>query len=83
MGRRIMCRWKNRRDGIGRKLINKAIEVAKENNCKRLELNCWEENYKAISFYEKQGMQTQEKNYGNKHIIKEEKYLWSILKINR
>lgn len=50
---------KNRRNGIGRKLINKAIEVAKENNCKRLELNCWEENYKAISFYEKQGMQTQ------------------------
>ena len=35
------------------------VIVAEENNCKRLELNCWEENYKAISFYEKQGMQTQ------------------------
>ena len=49
----------NRGEGIGKQLINKAKEIAKELNCIRLELNCWEMNKEAIAFYEKQGMQTQ------------------------
>ena len=49
----------NRGEGIGKQLINKAKEIAKELNCIRVELNCWEMNEEAIAFYEKQGMQTQ------------------------
>lgn len=49
----------NRGEGIGKQLINKAKEIAKELKCIRLELNCWEMNKEAIAFYEKQGMQTQ------------------------
>ena len=49
----------NRGEGIGKQLINKAKEIAKELNCIRLELNCWEMNKEATAFYEKQGMQTQ------------------------
>ena len=49
----------NRGEGIGKQLINKAKEIAKELNCIRLELNCWKMNKEAIAFYEKQGMQTQ------------------------
>lgn len=49
----------NREEGIGKQLINKAKEIAKELKCIRLELNCWEMNKEAIAFYEKLGMQTQ------------------------
>ena len=49
----------NRGEGIGKQLINKAKEIAKELKCIRLELNCWEMNKEAIAFYEKLGMQTQ------------------------
>lgn len=49
----------NRGEGIGKMLINRAKEMAKELKCERLELNCWEANNEAIVFYEKQGMENQ------------------------
>ena len=48
-----------RRNGIGSALIEKAKEIARENNCIRLELNCWELNKDAIKFYENVGLTTQ------------------------
>ena len=48
-----------RRNGIGSALIEKAKEIAKENNCVRLELNCWELNKDTIKFYESVGLTTQ------------------------
>ena len=55
----ICVKQEYRRNGIGRSLIEKAKEIAKENNCLRLELNCWELNEKAMKFYENQGLTTQ------------------------
>ncbi|MEI3394542.1 MAG: GNAT family N-acetyltransferase [Clostridia bacterium] len=49
----------NRGKGIGKILINNAKEIAKDLKCERLELNCWEANKDAITFYEKQGMKSQ------------------------
>ena len=48
-----------RRNGIGSALIEKAKEIARENNCVRLELNCWELNKDTIKFYESVGLTTQ------------------------
>ena len=42
---------------IGKRLIQKAIEIAKNNNLKYLWLGVWENNYNAIKFYEKQGFE--------------------------
>ena len=55
----ICVKQEYRRNGIGRSLIEKAKEIAKENNCLRLELNCWEVNEEAMKFYENQGLTTQ------------------------
>ena len=55
----ICVKQEYRRNGIGRSLIEKAKEIAKENNCLRLELNCWELNGEAMKFYENQGLTTQ------------------------
>lgn len=49
----------NRGKGIGKILINNAKKIAKDLKCERLELNCWEANKDAITFYEKQGMKSQ------------------------
>lgn len=40
---------------IGKRLIQKAIQIAKYNNLKYLWLGVWENNHSAIKFYEKQG----------------------------
>ena len=55
----ICVKQEYRRNGIGRSLIEKAKEIAKANNCLRLELNCWELNGEAMKFYENQGLTTQ------------------------
>ena len=55
----ICVKQEYRRNGIGRSLIEKAKEIAKANNCLRLELNCWELNEEAMKFYENQGLTTQ------------------------
>ncbi|KKB37764.1 GNAT family N-acetyltransferase [Bacillus thermotolerans] len=41
--------------GLGKYLLNKAIEVAMERNKKKVWLGVWEENEKAIAFYKKMG----------------------------
>ena len=49
------CRSK----GIGGMLIEEAKKLTKENNCCRLELNCWEFNKDAMRFYINQGFEVQ------------------------
>ncbi len=41
--------------GIGKLLLQKAIELAKQNKVNFLWLGVWEKNHSAISFYEKHG----------------------------
>ena len=48
-----------RKNGIGKMLMKKVEEDAKILDCKRIELNCWDFNDNAISFYERFGMRTQ------------------------
>ncbi len=57
----ICVKQEYRRNGIGHSLIEKAKEIAKANNCLRLELNCWELNEGAMKFYENQGLTTQKR----------------------
>lgn len=45
-----------KRQGIGRELMQKAKEIAKEEKCSRLELNCWSFNTNAMEFYKSIGM---------------------------
>lgn len=41
--------------GLGKRLIEKSKEIAKENNLDYVWLGVWENNFNAIKFYEKQG----------------------------
>lgn len=41
--------------GIGKLLMQRAIQIAKENNLNYIWLGVWEHNFSAIKFYEKQG----------------------------
>ena len=50
---------KYRRKGIGKLLIQEVKKEAKENNCNKIELNCWEFNESAMRFYESIGLKTQ------------------------
>ena len=50
---------KYRKKGIGKILMNEAEKIAKELDCRRMELNCWDFNENAIDFYEAIGMNTQ------------------------
>ncbi|WP_010240357.1 GNAT family N-acetyltransferase [Clostridium arbusti] len=50
---------------IGKKLIEKAVKIAKSNNQSYIWLGVWEKNINAIGFYEKQGF----KKYSS-HIFK-------------
>lgn len=43
------------RMGIGARLLDKAIEIAKSKNALYIWLGVWEENYNSILFYEKNG----------------------------
>lgn len=38
--------------GCGKKLMEEAKEIAKENDCDRIELNCWLFNDNALNMYE-------------------------------
>ncbi len=40
---------------IGKLLFDKALEITKQSNLKRIWLGVWEENIKAIEFYQRQG----------------------------
>jgi GNAT superfamily N-acetyltransferase len=47
-----------RRKGIGRLLFDATLQWARNRNADRLELTVWEFNAEAITFYERNGMQT-------------------------
>lgn len=52
---RIYIRRKFHKQGLGKLLINKAIEMAATRNKEKIWLGVWEKNENAISFYEKMG----------------------------
>lgn len=49
------CRGK----GLGRKLMDEAKNIALQNNCSRIELNCWMFNESALAMYEHLGYDKQ------------------------
>lgn len=53
---RIYVLQKFQGNKIGQLLFNKALELAKSFGANKLWLGVWEKNYKAIDFYEKNGM---------------------------
>ncbi|WP_405082578.1 GNAT family N-acetyltransferase [Paenibacillus chitinolyticus] len=52
---RIYIKNKFQKNGLGKYLLNKAIEIAKESNKKKIWLGVWERNENAIAFYKKMG----------------------------
>lgn len=52
---RIYVRTRFQKQGIGKYLMNKAIEIATEMNKKVIWLGVWENNQNAIAFYSKNG----------------------------
>lgn len=52
---RIYIRNKFQKKGLGKKLINKAMEIAQEQNKQYIWLGVWEKNENAIRFYKKIG----------------------------
>ena len=52
---RIYVRKAFQKYGFGKQLMNKAIEMAREQNKKSIWLGVWEENANAIAFYRKKG----------------------------
>lgn len=50
---------KYREKGLGKKLMDEAKKIAKENNCDRIELNCWLFNENALAMYEHIGYNRQ------------------------
>ena len=52
---RIYIRKKLHKQGLGKYLLNKAIEIAIERNTEKIWLGVWEKNESAITFYKKLG----------------------------
>lgn len=52
---RIYIKNKFQKQGLGKYLLNKAIDIAVERNKKKIWLGVWEKNEKAIGFYKKIG----------------------------
>ncbi|MEK4031247.1 GNAT family N-acetyltransferase [Pseudobacillus sp. FSL P4-0506] len=52
---RIYIKKKFQKQGIGKYLLNKAIEIAMEHNKKKIWLGVWEKNENAIAFYKQMG----------------------------
>ncbi|MEC2061284.1 GNAT family N-acetyltransferase [Bacillus stercoris] len=52
---RIYIKNNFQKHGLGKHLLNKAIEIALERNKKNIWLGVWEENKNAIAFYKKMG----------------------------
>ena len=55
----LVIKEKFRKQGVGKALINEAIKIAKENDCKRVEFDCWLFNTNALSVYEHMGFEHQ------------------------
>ncbi|MFX3673472.1 MAG: GNAT family N-acetyltransferase [Paenisporosarcina sp.] len=52
---RIYVKKKYQKHGLGKNLLNKAVEIAIEHKKKKIWLGVWEENENAIAFYKKKG----------------------------
>ncbi|MGG1574988.1 GNAT family N-acetyltransferase [Fictibacillus sp. NRS-1165] len=52
---RIYIKNKFQKHGLGKYLLNKAMEIAMERNKKKIWLGVWEKNENAIAFYKKMG----------------------------
>ncbi|MGX2958264.1 GNAT family N-acetyltransferase [Peribacillus sp. JNUCC 23] len=52
---RIYIKDKFQKHGLGKYLLNKAIEISMERNKKKIWLGVWEKNENAIAFYKKTG----------------------------
>ncbi|MDG0948026.1 GNAT family N-acetyltransferase [Bacillus paranthracis] len=52
---RIYINSRLQKHGLGKYLLNKAIEIAMEHNKKKIWLGVWEKNENAIAFYKKMG----------------------------
>lgn len=52
---RVYIRTSFQKHGLGKLLLNKAIDLAFEQNKKKIWLGVWEKNENAIAFYEKMG----------------------------
>ncbi|WP_317907031.1 GNAT family N-acetyltransferase, partial [Bacillus subtilis] len=52
---RIYIKNEFQKHGLGKYLFNKAMEIAKELNKKKIWLGVWEKNENAIVFYKKMG----------------------------
>jgi diamine N-acetyltransferase len=52
---RIYIKNEFQKHGLGKYLLNKAIEIAMESNIKKIWLGVWEKNENAIAFYKKMG----------------------------
>jgi len=52
---RVYIRSKFQKHGLGKYLINKAIEIAVKENKRKIWLGVWEKNENAISFYKNMG----------------------------
>lgn len=52
---RIYVKNQFQKHGLGRVLLNKAVEIAKEQDKNKVWLGVWEKNEKAIAFYQKMG----------------------------
>lgn len=52
---RIYIKKKFQKHGLGKYLLNKALEIAQERNMKEIWLGVWEKNENAIAFYKKMG----------------------------
>lgn len=52
---RIYIRSKFQKHGLGKYLLNKAIEIALEESKRKIWLGVWEKNENAIAFYKKMG----------------------------
>ncbi|WDM19949.1 GNAT family N-acetyltransferase [Paenibacillus polymyxa] len=52
---RIYIKNKFQKHGLGKYLLNKAMEIAMEHNKKKIWLGVWEKNENAIAFYMKMG----------------------------
>jgi len=52
---RIYIRSKFQKHGLGKYLLNKAMEIAVKENKRKIWLGVWEKNENAIAFYKKMG----------------------------
>ena len=52
----LCVRSTHQRQGIGRRLMEKCKEIAKDSGCRMIDLNVWAFNQAAIAFYESLGM---------------------------